>query len=239
MPNHIHLMVRTGQGSLSDIARSLLTGYALYFNARHKRRGYLYQNRYKSILCQEDLYFKELIRYIHLNPLKAKIVTTLRQLDSYPWTGHPIIMGKKKLSLQNRDEVLFYFGRRQKEAVEVYHKFIADGIDTNQRIDFLGGGLVRSAGGWSSLLNMKRKKEYWRGDERILGDDTFVNSTLKDAEEKLDKRDKLIRQGWDLIRLANKVCEVTNIKSESIKNRGKTIPYHKPELLYVIGGLKN
>lgn len=69
MPNHIHLMIRTGLGSLSDIARRLLTGYAVYFNRRHKRRGYLYQNRYKSILCQEDVYFQGLVRYIHLNPV--------------------------------------------------------------------------------------------------------------------------------------------------------------------------
>ena len=74
MPNHIHLMIRAGGGSLSDIARRLLTGYAVYFNARHKRRGYLYQNRYKSIVCEEQPYLLALVRYIHLNPLRASAV---------------------------------------------------------------------------------------------------------------------------------------------------------------------
>ena len=116
MPNHLHLMLRTGKGSLSDIARSLLTSYAIYFNARHKRRGYLYQNRYKSVLCQEDIYFQELIRYIHLNPLKAKIVATITQLDNYPWAGHSVIVGKKERSWQDINEVLLCFGKQKRQA---------------------------------------------------------------------------------------------------------------------------
>ena len=117
MPNHIHLMIRTGEGSLSDVARRLLTGYAIYFNGRHRRRGYLYQNRYKSILCQEDCYFQELVRYIHLNPLRAKIVPTINQLDKYPWSGHSAIIGNREYSWQDRDEVLLYFGKRKKEVI--------------------------------------------------------------------------------------------------------------------------
>jgi len=221
MPNHLHLMVRTGKGSLSDIARSLLTGYAIYFNARHKRRGYLYQNRYKSILCQEDIYFEELVRYIHLNPLKARMVSTISQLDKYPWTGHTAIVGSKQYPWQNIDEVLVYFGGRKREAVSSYREFIKSGIDQKEKVDFLGGGLVRSAGGWSSLVNMKRKKDYWRGDERILGDDSFVNRILREAEEKLNQRDKLIREGWNLNKLTEKACGLTNTEPESISKRGK------------------
>lgn len=221
MPNHIHLMVRTGKGSLSDIARRLLTGYAIYFNARHKRRGYLYQNRYKSILCQEDIYFEALIRYIHLNPLKAKIISTINQLDKYPWTGHAAIVGSKQYSWQDIDEVLLLFGKRRKEAIVSYREFIKAGIDQKEKVDFLGGGLVRSVGGWSNLVNMKRKKDYWRGDERILGDNSFVNRILNEAEEKLAQRDKLIREGWDINRVAKKACEVLNIELKSIKKRSK------------------
>ena len=84
MSNHFHLLMRTGSQSLSDIMRKLLTGYALYFNRRHNRHGHLYQNRYKSVLCQEDVYLEELVRYIHLNPLRAHIVKTLDELDIYP-----------------------------------------------------------------------------------------------------------------------------------------------------------
>jgi REP element-mobilizing transposase RayT len=238
MPNHIHLMVRTGKGSLSDIVRRLLTGYAIYFNARHKRRGYLYQNRYKSILCQEDVYFEQLVRYIHLNPLKAKIVSTIDQLDKYPWTGHAAIVGAKQYSWQDVNEVLLYFGEKKRQAIASYREFIKGGIEQKETVDFLGGGLVRSAGGWSSLAGMRRKKEYWRGDERILGNDSFVNDTLKQYEERLDRRDELAREGWDLTRLVKRVCELTNIKSELIKKRGKNNPISEARALICYLGVK-
>ena len=70
----------------------MLTGYAGWFNKRHKRHGQLFQNRYKSVLCQEDLYFKELVRYIPLNPLRSEIVSDMNELDTYPWCGHSVIM---------------------------------------------------------------------------------------------------------------------------------------------------
>ena len=76
-----------------------MTGYAVTFNKRHKRSGYLFQNRYKSIVCEEDPYLLELIRYIHLNPLRAKLVQDLKELDKYPWAGHSAILGRRKNSL--------------------------------------------------------------------------------------------------------------------------------------------
>jgi len=76
--------------------RRLLTGYAVTFNGRHKRRGHLFQNRYKSVICEEDPYLLELIRYIHLNPLRAKLVKDFKELDKYPWTGHSTILGRRK-----------------------------------------------------------------------------------------------------------------------------------------------
>jgi len=73
-----------------------MTGYAVTFNKRHKRSGHLFQNRYKSIVCEEDPYLLELIRYIHLNPLRAGLVKDLKELDKYPWTGHSAILGKRR-----------------------------------------------------------------------------------------------------------------------------------------------
>ncbi len=97
MPNHFHLIIRSGVKPLSGLMRGLLTGYALYFNRRYKRSGYLYQGRYKSILCQEEAYLLELVRYIHLNPLRSGLVEDLNRLNNYPWSGHSVIMGKHKL----------------------------------------------------------------------------------------------------------------------------------------------
>jgi hypothetical protein len=79
--------------------RRLLTGYAVSFNRRHRRHGPLFQNRYKSILCQEDPYLLELVRYIHLNPLRAGIVKELKVLATYPYSGHCALMGKKEHAL--------------------------------------------------------------------------------------------------------------------------------------------
>ena len=76
--------------------RRLMTGYAVTFNKKHKRSGHLFQNRYKSIVCEEDAYLLELVRYIHLNPLRAKLVQELKELDKYPWTGHSAILGRRK-----------------------------------------------------------------------------------------------------------------------------------------------
>ena len=96
IPNHFHLLLRTGPTPLSKVMRRLMTGYAVTFNKRHKRSGHLFQNRYKSVVCEEDPYLLELIRYIHLNPLRAKLVQDLKELDTYPWSGHSAILGRRK-----------------------------------------------------------------------------------------------------------------------------------------------
>ena len=109
IPNHFHLLLRTslsasadasrcraGATPLSSVMRRLMTGYAVTFNIRHRRSGHLFQNRYKSVVCEEDPYLLELIRYIHLNPLRAGLVEDLNTLDKYPWTGHSTILGQRK-----------------------------------------------------------------------------------------------------------------------------------------------
>ena len=99
IPNHFHLLLRTGATPLSTVMRRLMTGYAVTFNIRHRRSEHLFQNRYKSVICEEDPYLLELIRYIHLNPLRAGLVNDLTDLDKYPWTGHSAILGRRKNSL--------------------------------------------------------------------------------------------------------------------------------------------
>jgi len=96
IPNHFHILLHTGPTPLSKVMRRLMTGYAVNFNKRHRRAGHLFQNRYKSVVCEEDPYLLELIRYIHLNPLRAKLVEDLKGLDKYPWAGHSVILGRRK-----------------------------------------------------------------------------------------------------------------------------------------------
>ena len=83
MSNHAHFLFRTGDVGLSTVMRRLLTGYAVSFNRRHKRHGQLFQNRYKSIICQEDVYLKELVRYVHLNPFRVSVALPFLFLSIY------------------------------------------------------------------------------------------------------------------------------------------------------------
>jgi REP element-mobilizing transposase RayT len=109
IPNHFHLLLRTGPTSLSTLMRRLMTSYAVYYNRRHQRLGHLFQNRYKSLICEEDPYFLELVRYIHLNPLRSGLVKNLEGLERYPWCGYGVLMGRHKNSWQQIDEVLGQF----------------------------------------------------------------------------------------------------------------------------------
>jgi putative transposase len=84
MTNHAHMLLRSGPLGLPKFMRRLLTGYSVTYNLRHQRSSHLFQNRYRSVVCDEDVYCRELVRYIHLNPLRARRVRTLSELDSYP-----------------------------------------------------------------------------------------------------------------------------------------------------------
>lgn len=88
MPNHFHLLLRSDKGCLPSFMHCLLTGYSIRFNARHQRVGHLFQNRYKSPVVCKDGYFRDVVRYIHLNPVRSEIVRSIRDLEEYPWTGH-------------------------------------------------------------------------------------------------------------------------------------------------------
>ena len=99
----------------------LLTGHAGYFNKRHRRTGHLFQNRYKSILCQEDTYLLELVRYIHLNPLRAKLIKDFNLLGKYPYSGHSVLMGKVQNDWQDIEWVLRLFDERIGVARRRYH----------------------------------------------------------------------------------------------------------------------
>ncbi|MFC1643495.1 transposase [Chlamydiota bacterium] len=221
MSNHFHLLIRTGTKSLSELMRKLLTGYALSFNRDHNRNGYLFQSRYKSVLCQEDVYLQQLVRYIHINPIRAGVVMSMAEMDRYPWSGHSAIMGIVNRSWQERDEVLAYFGKQKQEAIRKYRAFIQDGIEEGEREDLMGGGLKRSVGGWEGVMDLKREKEAWQSDERLLGDGIFVEQVLKAADEKLEKRERLQKEGWTLERLSQEVCKEYGLKEIEIRRQGK------------------
>jgi putative transposase len=221
IPNHFHLLLRTGSVPISTVMRRLLTGYALWYNRRHHRHGHLFQNRFKSILCQEDSYLLELVRYIHLNPIRAGLVRDLDELNTYPYCGHSVVMGKRKYGWQNVKEVLEMFDGSQDRARRTYRDFVEKGIVEGKRHDLTGGGLLRSAGGWEGVKALREEKVYQRNDERILGDGDFVDRVLAAAEEDMERRYVLRARGIDLNSVAARVSEVLKIKTEDIWAKGK------------------
>jgi len=95
MGNHVHLLLVSGPDGLSTFMRRLLTAYAIGFNRKHRRFGHLFQNRYKSIICELEPYLLELVRYIHLNPFRAGVVKSFEELENYPWCGHGVLTGRQ------------------------------------------------------------------------------------------------------------------------------------------------
>ena len=144
IPNHAHFLFRTGAVPLARLMRRLLTGYAVGFNRRHKRHGQLFQNRYKSIICQEDAYLRELVRYVHLNPVRAGIVCDVGELNGYPYCGHSALMGRKKRGWQDVEYVLGYFGETVGSARNTYAAYVEEGVGQGRREELTGGGLIRS-----------------------------------------------------------------------------------------------
>ncbi|MFH1282625.1 MAG: transposase [bacterium] len=172
MPNHAHMIIRSGKSGLSDMMRTLLTGYAVYYNIKHKRKGHLFQNRYKSILCDSDTYLLPLVRYVHLNPLKAKLVKSLNELGSFPWTSHRAMLSDEYNSWYERDVILQLFGKTKQDALKNYEDFINDGIHDN--VEFEGGELINSKKMENRDKLSVNVKPHQPFDGQILGNSNFI-----------------------------------------------------------------
>jgi REP element-mobilizing transposase RayT len=221
VPNHFHLLLRSGTMSVSSVMRRLLTGYAIHFNQRYRRSGHLFQNRYKSILCQENTYLLELVRYIHLNPLRAKLVPGYNALENHPFSGHSAILGKVAREWQDTQSVLSLYGTNVKSARSQYSQYVQDGIAVGRRSDLTGGGLIRSLGGWQAVRELRNGKAYQKGDERILGDGAFVEKTLQESEEQMGKRLVLKAQGMDFNKVMERVAALLEISASDVMLKGK------------------
>jgi REP element-mobilizing transposase RayT len=228
MTNHAHLLLSSGVLGLAPFIRRLLTGYAVNYNLRHRRFGHLFQNRYKSIVCDGDSYFTELVRYIHLNPLRAKLVRDMKALESYPYCGHGVVLGQVGYEWQDRYSVLAQFGSREAQAKTAYRRFIEEGIAQGRRPELVGGGLIRSAGGWSEVRSQRQRRKPEQFDERILGSGQFVERVLAEAEACVQRQQAARRQGERVERVIVGVCKksgasLTELRSGSRRGELPTI----------------
>ena len=221
LSNHFHLLIKTGRVPVATLMRRLLTGYVVSFNRRYHRAGHLFQNRYKSILCQEDAYLLELVRYIHLNPIRAHIVDNIETLDHYPYSGHSAVMGKIERRWQDVSGVLELFGDRTGNARRQYRSFVEKGALEGRRPELIGGGLIRSSGGWEAVKAKRKAKLFEKSDERILGNGDFVETVLAESNEQLKRKYQLRAKGVDLETVAARVSELTDIDKSQIFLPGK------------------
>lgn len=156
MDNHFHLVLRRGASTLGLFMRRLLTGYAVSFNRRHDRVGHLFQNRYKAIVCEDEEYLLDLVRYVHLNPVRARIVDDPAQ---YRWSSHTAYLRQSPPPwLDTRTVLALHGGRRR------YLEFVRQAMDQGRRSDLSG-----AAG--------KDDERLWHGNQ-ILGRASFARRLM-------------------------------------------------------------
>ena len=157
MNNHVHLLIETADIPLSKAMQGVNQTYTMYFNRKYRTVGHLFQGRYKAILCDRDAYLLGLVKYIHQNPLRAKIVD---RLDAYPWSSHHAYTGKNHpLSLVDTDQVLRLFSEKRSQARRKYREFRED------------------------TEGFERNEVYATIDQRLKGDAEFVDRVLGEHEK--------------------------------------------------------
>ena len=221
MDNHVHLLMFSGHEGISKFMRRILTGYAIRYNLKHHRRGYLFQNRYKSIVCEEEPYLLELVRYIHLNPLRAGVVRSLKELDRYPWSGHRVLMGGDKNGWQEREYVLQQFSENTRRPILAYRRFMEEAKDQGRRPELVGGELIRSQGGWSRVLSARGKRERVEHDPRILGGGDFVAEMLREANKKLRRQLRSGEREASMEGVIRKMCMEAGVEEQEVRNGGQ------------------
>ena len=192
MPNHLHLLMETAEIHLSKIMQGLQQSYTAYFNRKYEVEGHLFQGRYKAILCDGDAYLLTLLKYIHLNPVRAKISG---RPDEYLWSSHHAYLGNKDL-LVDSDFVLHFFDTKQVSAVSRYRDFMNDSTCAD------------------------RKEIYGTIDQRFLGDDQFVDAIVDSTRTVITDKNKPRRHSFEQILAV--VETITGISLEEIRSKGKS-----------------
>ena len=217
MSNHAHILLKSSSQGLSTFMRKLLTRYASWFNRKHQRHGHLFQNRYKSIVCEEEPYFLRLVSYIHLNPLRAGLVMSLEELKYYKWSGHAVIMGRSRHKWQDCKYVLEYFAENDSRAIKAYEGFVLSESKLGRQQELTGGGLVRSIGGWSEVKSLRKRRQKQFSDERILGSGEFVRKMLDEVEENVKERLPAVSMEKEAEKRLHCACEKAGIMVEALQ----------------------
>ena len=212
MSNHYHLLVRSSENPLERLMRRLNSRYAQYHNNKTGRKGYLFQDRYKSIITQDQHYLEELIRYIHLNPLRAGICKTMDELDRYPWCGHAALVGTIANTFQSTDAVLRRFGAGVDEARRRYKDFLLQGID-NVDDDWL----LATVRNCNAGVEDRDRPECW-----VIGDREFVVSVMKKNEQRL-RMSRAAREQWSLDTVCAKIASDHGLSVSDLQKKSRSL----------------
>ena len=212
MPNHYHLVLRPMDQDAGMLMRRLNGAYARYFNRRNKRQGYLFQDRYKSLATRDFSYFRELVRYVHLNPLRSGLVKNLDALARYQWTGHGAVMGGTDRPWQSVGDLLVRFGRTVPQARAVYQRFLEKGVSAES-----GKGPLAAAGFVSGSTT---GKDEWI-DDRVIGEAGRVRESINRVEREQTARKQRMRKRHSLDVIAGKTAAVYGIDVTGLQCRGR------------------
>jgi REP element-mobilizing transposase RayT len=211
MPNHVHLLIERREESISRIMQRLLTRYAQYYNRTYRKVGHVLQGRYKAILCDSDQYLAELVRYIHLNPVRARLV---QRPEDWAWSGHRAYIGIDHSRLADVDPLLRRFGAKKNQARERYAEFVLAGRKLGHRAE-----LYQCNGG------------------RILGGEEFVDATIHRIGERGHPRRKSRRkpEKLDVRELVNAGTKATGIRKKRLcgRIRSEAIVLAKEAVIFV------
>jgi REP element-mobilizing transposase RayT len=214
MRNHYHFFIQVNELPLSKLMRPLNGWYARDYNKKYKRHGYLFQDRFKSVLCQDELYAAELIRYIHLNPLRAGYVKSLKELEKYAWCGHGYLMGKedaKGENFQNRKINWFQCGKNNPDQKDAYLTFLAQGCESEDP----------AAAGKLSCKEAAAITDSARGYVAVIGDPEFVKKARELYTANENKKHDKVDYTVVLETVSKKVCTSYDISSAELLKKGK------------------
>jgi len=217
MSNHVHLLIERQASAVGQIMQRLLTGYAQYYNRRHQRIGHLLQGRYKAVLCQSDRYLSELVRYIHLNPVRARMVG---KPEDYEYSSHRAYLGMAPNRIVDVDSVLRHFGVKKEIARQRFRKFVAAGLKQGHRKEF-----------------------YDSNEEQILGTDEFVDATIhrigkSRREPGGSKKNSLAKCKFQPHRLLLAVEQVCRVSRNEFCGRGKSPTVVRAKEMLILVGLQ-
>lgn len=213
MRNHYHIVIRTGALELWRTMKPLNMRYAQFHARRHGRRGPLFMDRYKSIATQDQRYIQELVRYVHLNPIRAGVCRDLDHLGVYPWTGDAAIMGNAISDFQDTQTVLRCFGEHPGSARKLYREYLAAGLDS---IEDEFQQIIRAN---NSGVERGRDTNRW-----IIGDPEFTRRAISQATARKVRVRSRESELQELKRLAKKLCETRKISEESLRIRHRGGP---------------